>query len=231
MIVNPEKIHRGMHQQLLTWRDCKSNQEYRLGWKIGFNMVSDQKRLNLPSAMVGHLSRQRELSSGQHFQAPVNSNLLVEPEIAIQIGRDINSDISHVEAKSAISSYTAALELVDTTRSVADDIEAVLTGNLFHEGVILAEQRVLPDDYRRNELAFTLTLNGEPALCLEQERVPEDFSTIIVDTAKILAEHGEQLQAGDWIITGSAAKPLPVKAGDHIALDMQSLGKIDLHIK
>jgi len=230
MISSPEKIQRGMQQQLLTWRNSKTKQDHRLGWKIGFNMVSDQQRLKLPSAMVGYLSRENELSSGQLYHKTEDSKLLVEPEIAIQIGRDIDAGISHAEATSAISAYAAALELVDTTRSVADDIEAVLAGNLFHECVILAEQRIMPMDYQRNELAFSLTLNGEPARSLEQERVPHDFSTIIVDTARILAAHDEQLQAGDWIITGSAATPLAVTSGDQILLDMQALGKIALSI-
>jgi len=41
-------------------------------------------------------------------------------------------------------------------------------------------------------------------------RVPEDFSVIILAVANTLAAQGEQLQKGDWIITGAATKPAAV---------------------
>lgn len=231
MITSPIKIQRGMGQQLDEWRKSVVVQGHRLGWKIGFNMPSDQQRLNLPSAMLGYLSKDRSLLSGQNYHASANSNILVEPEIAIQINQTLSADSSHEEANNAIAAYAAALELVDTTRSVADDIEAVLGGNLFHERVLFSEQRVMPEDYRREQISFSLCLNGEEVRTLEQERVPESFATIIIDTANILAAHGEHLQAGDWIITGAAATPLPVKTGDEISLNMQGFGKLALSIK
>ena len=231
MPTSPAKIQRGMSQQLHTWRETMTKQDHRLGWKIGFNMQADQQRLSLPSAMVGYLSRQRTLLSGQHYQTSANAILLVEPEIAVQIHCDVPAGASIEQANSAIAAYTAALELIDTTRSVGDDIEAILGGNLFHESVVLAESRISPANYAREQLAFSLHLNGEEVRTLEQERVPQDFSTLIIDTANILAEHGEQLQAGDWIITGAAAKPVPVQAGDDISLDMQHLGQITLNLK
>lgn len=225
------KIQRGMSQQLNTWRKTMTNQKHRLGWKIGFNMPADQQRLDLPSPMVGYLSRERTLISGQHYQASVDSTLLAEPEIAVQINGGVPAGASIEQANAAIAAYTAALELIDTSRSVGDDIEAILNGNLFHESVLLAEPRILPADYKREQLSFSLSLNGKELRTLEQDRVPQDFSAIIIATANILAEHGEQLQAGDWIITGAAAKPVAVQAGDNITLDMQDLGQIELSIK
>lgn len=230
MITSPAKIQRGMSQQLHAWRENMTKQKHRLGWKIGFNMPSDQERLSLPSAMVGYLSRERSLVSGQSYLAAPNSTLLVEPEIAVQIHCNVPAGASIEQANAAISAYTAALELIDTTRSVGDDIEAILSGNLFHERVLLAETRVMPNDYSREQLSFSLCQNGSEVRSLEHERVPDNFSTIIIDTANILAEHGEELQAGDWIITGAAAKPLPVEPGDELTLDMNKLGQLKLNI-
>lgn len=230
MDTSPSKIHNGMRRQLQTWHNTVAARQQRLGWKTGFTLPADQQRLNLPSAMVGFLSRERCYRSGEHYRAPPGAVLLVEPEVAIQMGADVPAGASAEQARAAIAAYTAALELVDTTRSVDDDMEEILAGNLFHEGVVLAESQLPARDYRREQLAISLRINGEEVRTLEPERVPEDFSAIILAVANALATQGEQLQRDDWIITGAATRPAPVSAGDEIEVDMGVLGRLALRI-
>jgi 2-keto-4-pentenoate hydratase len=230
MDTSPGKIHNGMRRQLQTWRDTVAAQQQRLGWKTGFTLAADQQRLNLPSAMVGYLARERCYRSGEHYRAAPGSVLLVEPEVALQMGADVPAGASAEQARAAIAAYTAALELVDTTRSVDDDMEAILAGNLFHDGVALSESRLPARDYRRELLSISVRINGREVRTLEPARVPDDFSAIILAVANTLAAHGEQLQKGDWIITGAATKPAAVAAGDEIEADMGALGKVVLRI-
>jgi len=230
MDTSPSKIENGMRRQLETWRETVAARQQRLGWKTGFTVPADQQRLNLPSAMVGFLSRERCYRSGDHYQAPRGAVLLVEPEVAIQMGADVPAGASAEQACAAIAAYTAALELVDTTRSVDDDMEEILAGNLFHEGVVLADPHLPARDYRREQLGISLRINDQEVRTLEQERVPEDFAAIILAVANALAAQGEQLKKGDWIITGAATKPAPVTPGDAIKVDMGLLGTVALRI-
>ena len=230
MHTTPTKIQTGMHRQLQLWRTTVAAQHQRLGWKTGFTLPADQQRHNLPSAMVGFLSRERCYQSGDHYQAPPNAVLLVEPEVALQMGADVPAGASAEQARAAIAAYTAALELVDTTRSVDDDIEAILAGNLFHEGVVLAPSQLPARNYRREHLSISLRINGHEVRTLEPARVPDDFSSIILTVANTLAAQGEQLQKDDWIITGAATQPAAVAVGDEIELDMGVLGKLVLGI-
>jgi 2-keto-4-pentenoate hydratase len=229
MDTSPEKIQRGMQRQLALWRESVAPQQ-RLGWKIGFNLAADQQRLGLPSAMVGFLCGARRLAPGGSYPAPPCARLLIEPEVALLIGADLPAGAGAAQANAAIEAYTAALELVDTTRSVSDDIEAILAGNMFHEAVVLGEQRLAPADYHREQLALSLRINNREVATLEQQRVPKEFSALIITVANILAAHGERLRKGDWIITGAAARAVPVQAGDEIVLEMGALGKVSLNI-
>lgn len=229
MDTSPKKIQRGMQRQLALWRESVAPQQ-RLGWKIGFNLAADQQRLGLPSAMVGFLSGAHRLAPGGSYPAPPHARLLIEPEVALLIGADLPAGAGAAQANAAIEAYAAALELVDTTRSVSDDIEAILAGNMFHEAVVLGEQRLAPSDYHREQLALSLRINNREVGTLEPQRVPEEFSALIITVANILAEHGEQLRKGDWIITGAAARAVPVQAGDVISLDMGPLGEAGLTI-
>jgi 2-keto-4-pentenoate hydratase len=230
MHTTPTKIQTGMHRQLQLWRTTVAAQHQRLGWKTGFTLPADQQRHNLPSAMVGFLSRERCYRSGEHYQAPPNAVLLVEPEVAVQMGADVPAGASAEQAVAAIARYSAALELVDTTRSADDDIEAILAGNLFHEGVVLAPSQLPARNYRREHLSISLRINGREVRTLEPARVPDDFSSIILTVANTLAAQGEQLQKDDWIITGAATQPAAVAVGDEIELDMGVLGKLVLGI-
>jgi len=220
-----------MTRQLQAWRETTSGSGDRLGWKVGFNLAVDQQRLHLNSAMVGFLSDKHRLASGEHYPASPGAVLLAEPEVAVQIGCNLHEGATIAEANASIIAYTAALELVDTMRSVNDDMEEILAGNLFHERVLLAEPHLPDNEYAHDELMLSLRVNGNVVRTLEPERVPRDFSTVILDVANMLAAHGEQLRQGDWIITGAAAKPMPIKAGDEIALDMGQLGKLNLCIR
>lgn len=230
MDTSPTKIHNGMRRQLQTWRETVAERQQRLGWKTGFTVPADQQRLSLPSAMVGFLSRERCYRSGDHYRAAPGAVLLVEPEVALQMGADVPAGASAGQARAAIASYTAALELVDTTRSVDDDMEAILAGNLFHEGVVLAESHLPARDYRRELLSISLRVNGREVRTLEPARVPDDFSAIILAVANTLAAHGEQLKKDDWIITGAATQPVAVAVGDAIEVDMGVLGRLGLGI-
>ena len=220
MNTSPTKIQHGMKRQLELWRESVASRQQRLGWKIGFNMAADQQRVGLPSAMVGFLSAKHSHTPGDSYQPPASARLLVEPEVAIQIGSDLPAGASAGQANAAIAAYAAALELVDTTRSVDDDIEEILAGNIFHDSVLLAEQRLPANAFNREQLSLSLSINNREERTLEQQRVPQDFAEIVITVANILAAHGEQLKEGDWIITGAAAKPVPVQAGDSITLDM-----------
>lgn len=228
MKTSPIKIQRGMSRQMAMWRDTVASRHHRLGWKVGFNMAADQLRLGLPSAMVGFLSSEQCIVSGGCYQAPPQATLLIEPEVAILIGCDLTAGASAEQANAAIISYAAALELVDSSRSVDDDIEEILAGNMFHAGVVIAEQRLSPDEFIREQLSLSLCINGGEVGTLQQQRVPQNFSTIIRDVANILAAQGERLQAGDWIITGAASRAVPVQSGDTISLSMGQLGEAAL---
>ncbi len=226
-----DKIHRGLERQLTTWRAQVDGRGQRLGWKVGFNMRADQQRLGLPSAMIGYLSREHRLADGQHYTPPPGGNILVEPEIAVYIGVDLSADASEHDARAAIHGYTAALELVDTTRSVNDDIEEILAGNLFHDSVLIAEPMFAAEHFTRDQLHFSLHINDNEVCTLDPVRVPQDFAPLILTVARLLATYGECLKKGDWIITGAAAKPVGVNPGYNVTLVMGTLGQLSVQIR
>lgn len=224
-------IQRGMGLLFHQWRDALGDGDTRLGWKVGFNREVDQLRARLPSAMIGVLTQQHQLANGSGYIVPAQGNLLVEPEVALQVSADVAADASADQVAAAIGRYAAALELVDTTRTQSGHIGDMLAGNLFHEAVLIAEPSLPAEAYSRPDLQMQLLVNDTPVATLAQDRVPEDFVGLVQTVAALLASQGEQLKAGDWIITGAAAAPVGVKPGDTIRLTMESLGELTLRLE
>ena len=103
MDTSPVKIQNGMRRQIQRWRDTVADQQLRLGWKTGFTTIADQQRFNLPSAMVGFLSHARCYGSGEHYRAPPGAVLLVEPEVALQMGADVPAGANTWQACASIA--------------------------------------------------------------------------------------------------------------------------------
>jgi 2-keto-4-pentenoate hydratase len=221
---NATKIHHGMERQLQQWRQALAAGDQRLGWKIGFNRRVDQQKFALPSPMIGYLTAKRRLAAGGRYTFKAGATILLEAEIALLIGHDVAAGATPTEAGNAIQGYAAALELVDTSRTRSNDIAEILAGNLFHEAVLIGNATTISN----NHFNAALKINGNEVRRLEPDRLPDDFGAIVKVVADILGEHGEQLQAGDWIISGAATTPIEIHAGDAIALALDPLGNLTL---
>jgi 2-keto-4-pentenoate hydratase len=180
--------------------------------------------------MIGYLTTDRQIPSGGTCKASDGSTLLTEAEIALQMGADITIDMTPQQALASVSAVAPALEIVDTSRVTSGEIGDILAGNLFHEAVVIGNPLSLCSVPGKQEIHAELSINKKIQRTLEQDRVPNEFGTLIKVVAGILAKQGETLQAGDWVITGAATTPVPVSPGDEISLSMAPLGELSLSI-
>lgn len=220
-------LKRGMEGQLARWRDEVKAPGKRLGWKIGFNDRPSQERLSLAEPVIGFLRRDCLLTSGETFLAPPGATIKAEMEIAMRIGRTLGAGVSSDEAEAAIAALAPAFEVVNVTHPL-DGIEALLQGNLYHAAVLIGtEVSVVPKDPRAALRGRLRTGNGTVRES-ESFRLPERFGDLVRVAAETLGRHGEQLSAGDWIISGSIVEPLVVEAGSLITGEISSFQPITL---
>lgn len=222
------QIQQGMQQQLQQWREALQNGAKRLGWKVGFNRECDQQAANLPSLQIGYMLAERSYQQTGHHLCINGGTLLVEGEIAIYMAQPLAANASPAEAEAAIGHYAAAIELINTDLTSGNDICSLLTSNLVHEAVVLGGHT--PETLNLEQLTANLTINDQPIRTLDKSRVPDSYAALLCQVANTLAEHGEQLQAGDWVITGAATTPAPVSRGDTIQFQLGELSPLSLTI-
>ena len=199
------RVLTGTQRQLESWRAELAAGAERVGWKIAFNGEGVQQRVGITSPVVGYMTSNTLLRYGARYSTIGAANLLVEPEISIEIGATLEP-----------AALGAAIEIVDVDRPV-DDLEDVVASNLFHRGVLFGGSR----PGARPPAEATVLVNGE-----ERERAEiqfDEWETVAV-VSETLAAAGETLQPGDQIIAGSLTAPIEVRPGDSVGVQVGPLG-------
>ena len=216
------RVLEGLREQLASWRAALADGDERVGWKIGLNMPEVQKVVGIREPVIGYLTTASLIEPGGEFSARDTSNLVVEAEVAVEVGRDMPVGVSEDEAREAIAGHAVAIELVDPA-SERQDVQTILAGNVFHRGVVLGPSRPA---FPAEGVHAAILVNGEERAAAD---APDDFAEVVEVTARLLAAAGEQLQAGDRIIAGSVTVA-GVEAGDAVTVDLGPLGSLDVRI-
>ena len=174
-----------------------------VGWKVGFNVPEIQQKLGIDAPLAGFLTTDSLIEDSWN-DYPV----VVESEVAVEIGDDGRS----------IVALLPALELADPP-DLDLEIEQILAGNIFHRAVAFGPRVETTDPG-----AGRILVNGE-----EQHAVkPEGLERMVQAVAARLEAAGEELRAGERIITGVLAPPYEAKEGDTVRLELEALGGVEL---
>lgn len=227
--IDNEILHQGMMLQLGKWKNIIDSGNSRVGWKIGFNTVADQARMKIPSPIVGFLTSDRVMKSGDLYKAGHSAKLMVEAEIAILLGEDVFETASKDELNNAIAGFAPAIEIVDVART-SHDVLSILDDNIFHEAVIIGELIKNKPGLSAKDVQAKVIVNDELVQAGEPSRYPDDLTDVIKVVSSTLHKQGEMLKAGDWIISGSITKPYEIFADDNIEVSLSPLGTLSLGI-
>jgi 2-keto-4-pentenoate hydratase len=200
-------VERGTAALLTRRRELLAQGAEPIGWKIGFNVREIQERLGLDAPLAGFLTTD-SLVEGEWDDYPI----VVESEAAVELGDDGRS----------IAALLPALELVDPP-DLDLGLEQILAGNIFHRAVAFG-----PRVETREPGAGRILVNGEEQHSLSADQTAANLSAMIEVVAGRLEAAGEELRAGERIITGILAPPYEASPGDTVRLELDSLGSVEL---
>jgi 2-keto-4-pentenoate hydratase len=181
-----------------------------LGWKVGFNLPEFQRKLGIDAPLAGFLTTDTLLESGAEWPLGEQGEVVVESEVAVEIGDDGRS----------IAAVHAALELADPP-DLEQDVDTILAGNIFHRGVAFG-----PRAEGDTPGAARILVNGE--VQHEVGDAGAQLEAMVEAVAGRLEEADEQLRPGDRIITGVLAPPHKAQPGDTVRLELDEVGAVEL---
>jgi 2-keto-4-pentenoate hydratase len=200
-------VERGTEAMLTRRREILAQSAEPIGWKVGFNVPEIQEKLGLDAPLAGFLTSD-SLVEGSWDDYPV----VVESEVAVELGPDGRS----------IAALLPALEIADPP-DLDLEVEQILAGNIFHRAVAFGP-RVETDAPG----AGRILVNGEERHSLSAERTAAGLERMVEAVAARLEAAGEELRAGERVITGVLAPPHDAEPGDTVRLELDALGGVEL---
>ena len=221
------RVVRGMQAQLAARRKRLDAGDQPLGWKVGFGAPAMLQLLNISAPLVGFLTRDARVQSGGSVSFAGWSKPVLEPEIAVHIGRDVPADADDETARAAIAGISPAIEIVDLT-SPPQEPERILSDNIYQRHVVLGGAGPARAGPAAAGLTCRIIRRGaETARTTDPQANTGEWIGIVRHVADVLAAFGERLRAGEIIITGSVVAPLALEPGEAgIAFEVEPLGNV-----
>ena len=201
----------------------------QIGWKVGLGAPAMQTKCRLTAPVVGFLLDRAELSSGAEISLAGWQKPVAEAEIAAYMGHDLAAGASREEVRRAIAALGPAIELADVDCAM-DDVQAVLSGNIFQRHVILGARDTMRGGARLDGLKGRVSRSGQDV------PVPADLETnigevvnIVRHVADIAAAVGGGLRAGQFIICGSLTPPMFLEPNERgIDFELTPIGAVSV---
>jgi 2-keto-4-pentenoate hydratase len=225
-------IARGIERQRTAIGARTRAGETIVGWKVGLGAPSMRKELGLSGPVVGFLASGAVLPSGAAIRVGGWTKPGLEPELAVELGADVEPGATPQEAAAAIGAVGAAIEIVDVD-VLPSELEAVVAGDIFQRHVIVG-----PADPGRaggdvTGIRITITRDREGTETTEELGVTDDPTALTGDPAEIVAHvaswlgaAGERLRAGQFLICGSTLPLVWVAVGDRLVYRCEPLGEL-----
>ena len=223
------RIQRGMTAQFAARRARIAGGEKPIGWKVGFGAPASLQRLKIDRPLVGFLTDRSPLPSGDTFSLAGVKQAIVEPEIAVYIGRNLHAGSDRETARTAIAALGPAIEINDLDFP-PDEPEPVLAGNIYHRRVVLGPRDERFAGARLEGLVAKVRRGAtEVPAPASLEANTGNLVDIVQHVADMLGAFGETLRAGEFIIAGSIVPPILLEAQeDNVGFALAPIGEISV---
>ncbi len=206
----------------------------RVGYKIGATNPGAREMLGAAEAFSGALISDFCHESPAAIRAADFHVIVLEPEIAVRMGRDLpasGAPYTPESAFAAVGAVAPAIEVVTSPFPVWNEAGiGCIIGDNGANGCWVRGDFV--EDFAGIDLpglAVALSVDGEVAREGAGRNVDGGPAVVLAWLANALAARGGGLRAGDLVTTGSATQPLPVAGGAAVA-DFGPLGRCLLTI-
>jgi 2-oxo-3-hexenedioate decarboxylase len=202
--------------------------EHLIGAKLGLTSKVKRDALGITEPVYGRLTSGMLLRPGQPLHADQFIHPRAEPEIAFQLGRQLNTPTTIDEVLAATEAIYPALEVVDSRYSERFRLSDSVADNAGAARFMLG-----PRSSKLSELVSLPVLG-----CLFQfpggahtaagGAVMGHPAAAVVWLVNTLASQGGHLDAGSIVLTGGLTASVPLTAGDSVLGEFDGLGPVEI---
>jgi 2-keto-4-pentenoate hydratase len=198
----------------------------RVGWKVGLTSTAIQQQFQVHEPVFGCLLADGRLDSGHDFRA----NELIAPgfenELCLVMGADLAPGATRDDAAAAVAHVHPAFEIIETRGDLTRQLALALADNAQQKAFVLGppvERANLPE---LDKVAVSVRINGAEIAAADGSAVLGHPYNSVAWLAGKLAQFGERVKAGDYIMSGSFTRQFPLNPGDRIEANFAGIGTV-----
>jgi 2-oxo-hept-3-ene-1,7-dioate hydratase len=210
----------------------------KIGWKIGLTSRAMQDALKIDTPDSGVLLDDMDFANGATVPAGRFIQPRVEAEIAFIMKAPLaGADCTRDDVLAATECVAPSLEILDTRILRADPatgqariITDTISDNAANAGLVLGAERHAPDVHDLRWAGAIVSRDGTVEETGLGAGVLNDPVTSVLWLARRMATYGQQIEAGDIVLSGSFIRPIECPPGSVIHADFGSFGSVDISV-
>jgi 2-oxo-3-hexenedioate decarboxylase len=204
--------------------------ERRVGVKMGFTSRAKMLQMGIADLIWGRLTDGMRVEEGGAIRIDAYVHPRVEPEIAFVLGRDLARLVSPAEALAAVAGMAPALEIIDSRyRAFKFSLTDVVADNASASGFVLGP--LSPPAIDVSNLGLVLELDQQPLEVGSSAAILGHPLRSLVAAARLAADAGEPLRAGDIVMSGGATAAVALRPGVHVRVVVEALGQAEFRVE
>lgn len=220
-------------QDALIAKRCRDGATHPIGYKIGATNQGARTLLGVETPFFGVLLSSMTSDAPAIFDDHFWFLRVVEPEIALLLGADLDPGKAPFDAeamRAATQAVLPVIEIVDTPFEPWTEAggPSLIADDGAHGHWIKGAPVKHFNALDLLDLPVRLTVNGETAREGSGANVDGGPFTAAAWLANALATRGRSLKAGDYITTGTTTSPYQAAAGDIVVADFGALGRVEV---
>jgi 2-oxo-3-hexenedioate decarboxylase len=218
----------GYAVQLALLRRWVAEGRRQVGWKAGLTSKAKMDQMGVRVPSIGFLLADMARAEGSVVRTDDLVHPRVECEVAFVTKAELaGRDCRREDVLAATDFVVPAIEIIDSRFSgFKFDLPSVVADNGSSARYVTGGRALRPEDLSLDTLGVVLEKNGEPVAMGASAAVmghPADAVALLV---RVLAELGETLPAGSFVMSGGITEAIAVKPGDFVCARFQELGSV-----
>lgn len=225
----------------LDWKDAydiqweirrrKISRGHRInGLKMGLTSYAKMKQMGVETPIYAFLADYFALPDGAEVKTDELIHPKVEAEIAVVTNKELTGPGCHIaDVLSSIEYVMPAVEIIDSRyRDFKFDLKSVIADNASSSRFVTGGNARKIENLDLKTLGCVIEKNGKVVEVGAGAAVLGHPAASVAMLANMLAERGEVIPAGTFIMTGGMTAAISVEKGDSISVNYQELGTVSM---
>ena len=201
-----------------------------VGWKAGLTSKAKMKQMGVDVPSIGFLTDRMARPENAAIKTTDLVHPRVECEVAFVMKQDLRGpNCTRQQVLAATDYVLPAVEIIDSRFSgFKFDLPSVIADNGSSARFVGGGRPRYVDDIDLRTLGAVLEKNGEIVALGASAAVLGHPAEAVAMLVNILAELGEYLPAGSFVMSGGITEAIAVKPGDNVVARFQDLGSVSM---